>query len=70
MDFVHLLEGKINQIFVICDEEGKIFNLSKPDQVMEHCDSFLAPPIVNLFYLAASPLHTMRRKNSIKNFAN
>lgn len=40
IDLVHLLEGKISQNFVICDEEGKVFNLSKPDQVMERCDSF------------------------------
>lgn len=47
-----------------------MFNLSKPDQGMEHCESFLAPPIIILFYLTASPLLSRRKKSSVKDFAN
>lgn len=47
-----------------------MFHLSKPDQVMEPCDSFLAPPVRILFYLAAASLWSMRKKSSVKNFAN
>lgn len=65
--FVHLLEGKISQISIICDEEGKMLNLPKLIRLWALILSLFFLVIIQSF-LAASTSHVMKRKSSVKHF--